>query len=149
MIEDVDQAEAGHGGSDAVERNDRAVPFGPWSVSPIISKGVHVAWGATCNCNSNSWEKKKTPCKKWVPIGDDGPDAARMRCKVWLMRGLEIKQNDEIGRHRHLWENSTNSLSVDEFGSEAEIDRAAARLVGLPRFSGVNKKPATFEKRFC
>ena len=148
MPEDVDQAAvfAGLGGADAdaVERQDRAVAFGPWSLSPIMSKGVHVAWGASCNCHSNMWEtKKRTACKKWVTIGNDGSDAARMRCKVWLMRGLKILADDTIGRHRHVWDHPTNSLSVDEFGSEADMDQAAAALVGLPRFSSAAKKPAT------
>ena len=89
---------------------------------------IHIAWGATCGCHNNVWElgkKKKAVCKKWVSIGPDGSDACRMRCKVWLMRGLEIEKKDELGRHRHIWEDC-DKIDPWEYGSEEEIDALAS-----------------------
>ena len=71
-------------------------------------------------------QQTRTVRKKWVTIGEDGSDAARMRCKVWLMRGLEIESGDEIGRHKHVREHDCDSLDPWEFGSEQDIDAAAA-----------------------
>ena len=42
------------------------------------------------------------------------------------MRGLEIKSGDEIGLHKHVWEHDCDSLDPWEFGSEQDIDAAAA-----------------------
>ena len=134
---EVALAGIGGAGSDAAERTDRKIPFGQWSIAPIFKtvedgSKVHVAWGATCGCHSNVWErdgksnKKRATCKKWVTIGEDGSEAARMRCKVWLMRGLEIDKTDDIGRHKHVWDHDCENMDPWEFGSEQEIGEAAA-----------------------
>ena len=42
------------------------------------------------------------------------------------MRGLEIQKDDEIGRHKHVWEHDCDKIDPWEFGSEQQIDELAA-----------------------
>ncbi len=73
-------------------RARRAEPFGPFSISAVMTGGVHTGWGATCNGHLD----KGSPlaCKRQLSLGHGArcisDDECTMRLKLWLLAGWDI-----------------------------------------------------------
>ena len=121
-----------HSGLRATRHQRRAIPFGPWSISPIVASGEFISWGANCGKHFNSWEphlRCKTSCA--FKGGRMPPGEARIRMKMWLLAGHDIEQSKEgeysDARHQHF-DVSFMSMPLED---EAELDRHASLVAAM------------------
>ena len=68
----------------AVERQQAAIPFGPWTISRVRSGPDYVGWGGNCNCHSNA---KRQNCKRMFTYAGSSDSETRMLAKLWLLQG--------------------------------------------------------------
>ena len=129
---DVDQGQidvhVGAGGVADQERHDRKRPFGPWTLSEIWSKQVHVGWGRNCGQHFGDGLQ----CKKNVTAlasaldRQDAFDQAERICKQWLLMGRSIRPHDRCGRRKHVLDIARQDIAL---GPHAELDAEAAALL--------------------
>lgn len=82
----------GAGGLHDVPRQRRGQAWGPFQIAPIMSHGLQVGWGATCNRHVDLDDRPGTRCKIQLPYGKAAPLAdaeCRMKVKYWCIVGLE------------------------------------------------------------
>ena len=85
-------------------RECRMVPFGPFSLSKIVSKGVHVGWGANCG---RHWDARSAlACKRQLRclggVTEEKLDECNRLCKQWLLLGLDVPPSGTGGKRAHL-----------------------------------------------
>ena len=119
--------ELGAGGGDGGDGGDgesrsRLIPFGRWSISAVMHRGVHTGWGANCNSHYGS----HLNCKKSFAAGAGGLDEARCLAKAWLLRGLDLSPASPTGRTDHV--HSIGRAQLVPLEPEAVLDERASRL---------------------
>ena len=109
---------------DAAPRQSRAIPFGPWSIAPLhpsVAGGEARGWGATCNQHHNLGDR--AVCKKTMSSASN--DECRIRMKMWLLLGADIRPDDDEGRQKH----KDVPFKALPLRSEAELDAEALTYV--------------------
>jgi hypothetical protein len=92
-----------------------------WKVAKVVSKGVHIGWGAECGCHTDAAHISDLKCKKQLTMGKSlSGEEARLRLMAWLIAGIAIPSDD--GRHRHVFETKPRDLHLP---SEADMVAAA------------------------
>lgn len=132
---DGESAAAGAG----VATARRGFPWGPapWKLAPIMSNvggptPVQIGWGATCGCHKNVADGNSIQCKKQIVAGQKmSLDEARLRMKLWLLKGTDIVNSESsISRDQHVRLINARDL---ELCPESDADaraRALEREVG-------------------
>jgi hypothetical protein len=117
-VVEVGDAAGGHAGVDGAGPADlvmarlRAAPYartitigpGPLghtrTLSRIVSRGVHVGWGANCNMHKNVVSNHLT-CKVSLLWGGLSEESVLKGLTAWLLLGMTIPCDDPMGRTRH------------------------------------------------
>jgi hypothetical protein len=106
-------------------RENRMIPFGPWSISEYYSGGKHVGYGANCGCHRNKKDTKTDLCKKVFTFAGESVVATRCLAKSWLLMGLDIGDAGDA-RKAHVLDIRRGMVPRL---SEDELDRRAAALL--------------------
>ena len=71
-------------------------------------------------------------CKKAVTFGARmSPQDARIRMKMWLLKGARLEMDDCRGRHKHMhYFGDLYVYDVFAMGAEADLDAQAHALLG-------------------
>ena len=86
-------------------REQREIPWGPFKIAPIYSRGIHSGWGASCGMHQNDCDPPNIQCKIHLPFGKKDPlssDEARWRVKLWCYMGLDIGEASCSARTDHV-----------------------------------------------
>ena len=108
--------------SETAAHEHRAIPFGPWPISPIVSKGTVIGWGGNCGCHYSA--DTKVACKKAITATRTSDvNECRLLAKAWLLEGATIPAGSPTGRRDHIFGVPRSSLVVRD---ESELDAEAA-----------------------
>ena len=113
----VAEASAAH---DARIRRGWAWGRRKWRLATLKSGGM----GATCGYHSNQ-EFNKAECKKNCNLAWMTMDEKRVRLKLWLLMGLDIPDNEDLGQQKHVHNIELKDLPLEP---EAEVDLRMRRL---------------------
>ena len=108
---------------------DRAVRWGPFSISKIMSHKVHVGYVGNCYRHHDQADGTRNRRKCHVSFGRRqgmSPDLCMRRCKLWLLRGLDIGEGP-LARTSHRL---ITARTLDP-GTDEELD-AELTAKGFP-----------------
>lgn len=118
----------GAGRAPGVPRAARGIPWGPWTLAPVVSGGITIGWGATCAMHCNA-DGKLGACKRQLTFGSKSPlSETEVRCKLkkWLLMGREIQPGPHARDMHFQVSGLLRELHVPE--TEAELDHLADSL---------------------
>ena len=110
------------------DRVSRMLPFGPFSVSKIYSRGEHTGWGGNCG---RHWDCAcSLSCKKQIgagtPVTPASLDEAHRLVKEWLLMGVSIPGTHCTSRSQHVRDVKRQHIRLR---SHQDLDADAARLM--------------------
>ena len=95
----------------------------------MMSNGVINGWTADCKCHTDIDGKPELYCRKQVPFTKENrcEKTARLLAKLWLVKGMTIKPDDDQGRTFHV---KGVSLRDPDFPrkAEEELDKEVAEI---------------------
>jgi len=77
--------------------------FGPFAISRVKSRGVHVGWGIVCNRHHDvDPGYTVTGCKKQIAQGSYTDRQCKALLKQWLLEGFGIEPLAPLARRKHV-----------------------------------------------
>lgn len=111
---------------EVAKRGERGASWGPYSLATVVSKGIHIGWGASCGLHHNA-ENPDTECKRQLSHGKRAPMSdleCRSRLKAWLLMGKDIPPGP-YSREQHML---ILPREIEPVPDEADLDRQASEI---------------------
>ena len=112
--------------SHAVQRRQRKIVFGPFSVSRAFRDDICIGIGGNCRKHRNVLDEPHTFCKRFFGfLLGESEEHTRCLAKKWLLMGARIPSVSHMGRHNHLFGIARDAIPVCD---EQTLDAGANAL---------------------